>query len=304
MKAPRTALLVAALALASAVAATHHASADEGADAQAAFQERCVSRLSIAFTGHTTGTANAAVDAFLLDADFQERFARFVNTQFQSAPSTDLLEDAPYWYAKKILADNLPWSSMFLGKFRLFGVAGTNVAVVDDADGLGYFRTDHWYARYEGNEENGVKLMTAYRIMNNVVGLKLVASTNSPTTDQSATGRHASPCNGCHFDGWFALDQVASVLPKKGERFDAYQGGPREILGGQAIANDAELVAALVASENFSVNACRLAFQFLYAREDNHCDGPVLDRCVDAFEAQHTIQSALASIAGEPGFCE
>ena len=303
MKTTSTALFGVVLAVASTVAATHHASADEGADAQAAFQERCASRLAIAFTGKVAARASA-IDAYLDDADFQERFARFVNAQFQPTPSTDLLEDAPYWYAKKILADDLPWSAMFLGKLRLFSVGNTNVAVVPDEDGLGYFRTEHWYARYEGNEENGIKLMTAYRIMNNVVGLKLVASTSSPTTDQSASGRQASPCNGCHFDGWFALDKVASVLPKKGERFDAYEGGPQQILGGLPVASDAELVAALVSSENFSVNACRLAFQFLYAREDNHCDGPVLDRCVDAFKTTPTMKTALASIAGEPGFCE
>lgn len=303
MRTPRIALLGAALLTAFALAATQRASADEGDDARAAFEERCANRLAIAFTGKAAAGARSA-DGYLADPDFHERFARFVNMQFQPSASTDLLEDAPYWYAKKVLADGLPWSAMFLGKLRLFTVANTNVAVVPDDDGLGYFRSPRWYARYEGNEENGIKLMTAYRIMNNVVGLKLVASTASPTTDQSATGRQAASCKGCHFDGWFALDEVASILPRRGERFDAYRGGPKELLGGKTVGNDAELVATLVDSENFSVHACRLAFQFLYAREDNHCDGPVLDRCIETFKVRATMQSALASIAGEPGFCE
>jgi hypothetical protein len=192
---------------------------------------------------------------------------------------------------------------MFLGRFRLAPIA-SNVAVYDDPNGLGYFRSIDWYKRYEGNEEHGIKLATAYRIMNNVVGLRLTASTTSPSADQSAAGRRAAPCNGCHFDGWFALDQVAAVLPLKGQAFDAYKGGPKELLGGKPIANDQELVTALVASENFSVNACRLAFRFLYARDHNRCDGPVLDRCVATFKARKTIQSALASIAREPGFCD
>jgi hypothetical protein len=63
-------------------------------------------------------------------------------------------------------------------------------------------------------------------------------------------------------------------------------------------------VTALVASKDFSVHACRLAFKFLYGREDNRCEGPILDHCIDTFASKKTITSALASIAGEPGFCD
>ena len=302
--------LITALSLACALAATRRASADPGTDAVVAFNERCANRLSIAFVGKTASNDSMtspdpklSLDGFLATDDFRERFARFINTEFNNAPGMSSLEDAPYHIAKRVLADGSAWSQMFLGQFRLAPIA-SNVAVFDDPSGLGYFRSIDWYQRYEGNEEHGIKLATAYRIMNNVIGLRLTASTASPNADQSATGRQAAPCNSCHFNGWFALDQVASILPLKGQAYDAYQGGPKTILGGKQIANDKELVTALVESENFSVNACRLAFQFLYAREDNRCDGPVLDRCVDAFKAKKTMQSALSSIAREPGFCE
>jgi hypothetical protein len=244
-----------------------------------------------------------AIDDLMKSDDFKERFARFVNSEFNGAPGATSLEDAPYHVALRVLSEGSPWSDMFLGKFHLASVFN-HVVVQDDPDGLGYFRSPDWYKRYEGNEEQGIKLATAYRILNNVVGLRLSASVANPAIDQSAQGRHASPCNNCHFDGWYALDKVASVLPKKGQPFDAYKGGPKEMLGGLSIGNDKELVGALVQSENFPVGACRLAFRFLYAREDNRCDGPVLDRCVDTFKAKQTIQSALASIAREPSFCE
>ncbi|MFO0741536.1 MAG: hypothetical protein U0270_36905 [Labilithrix sp.] len=299
-------VLGAALAAASAFALMPRAGADEGKDQQALANARCANRLSIALTGKTAADLEhpkQSIEGLLQSEEFNERFARFINTEFNAAPGQNAMEDAPYYIAKRVLQDGRPWSDTFLGTWGLRPVAG-RVAVAQDANGLGYFRSEDWYKRYEGNEESGIKLATAYRIMNNVVGLKLVASTNSPSTDQTATGRHASPCNSCHFDGWFALDQVASILPKKGQPFDAYKGGPKAILGGKQIANDKELVTALVESENFSVNACRLAFKFLYARVDNKCDGPVLDRCVDAFKEKKTIQSALNSIATEAGFCE
>jgi hypothetical protein len=275
-----------------------------------AFNERCATRLAIAFTGKTATTEQLSspdpklfIDRHLDSEDFRERFARFINTEFNAAPGATSLEDAPYHIAKQVLKDDRPWSDMFLGKFRLSPVA-SNVAVFEDESGLGYFRSEDWYRRYEGNEEQGIKLSTAYRIMNNVVGLKLTAVTASPNSDQTASGRQAAPCNGCHFDGWYALDRVAQILPKRGQRFDAYSGGAREMLGGKQIANDKELVTALVESENFSVNACRLSFKFLYGREDNGCEAATFDRCVDTFKVEKKITSALAAIAREPGFCE
>lgn len=299
--------LAGAVALAGAAAGTRRASADEQRDAD--YNERCANRLAIALLGKAatpeqlrSSDPRAAIDDYLSSDEFRERFARFVNSEFNDAPGATAAADAPYYVAKRVLRDGVPWSEMFLGKYRISPIASTPTVFEDD-DGLGYFRTYGWYERYEGNEESGLKLSTAYRIMNNVVGLKLTAVTTAPDSDQSVTGRRAAPCRSCHFDGWYALDKVAAVLPKKGQRFDAYRGGKQEMLGGKMVAGDKELVVALVDSENYSVHACRLAFKYLYARVDNRCDGPTLDRCVDTFKAKKTIQAAITSIAREPGFC-
>ena len=300
-----------AIALAVAlVAGQGTAAADQAAN------ERCANRLSIAFIGKTAPAnqmtavdPKQAIDSLLQSPDFYERFARFINSEFNDSPgpsaTTDapFLADAPYHLAKKVLAAGGPWSDMFLGKYRLVSVA-SNASVVDDANGLGYFRSDAWYRRYEGNEQAGIKIATAYRILNNVVGLRLPAATGAPDTDQSATGRKATGCAKCHYDNWYALDKIASVLPLKGQSYDAYSGGPKEMLGGKMIANDQQLVTALVESENFSVNACRLAFKFLYGRHDNQCEGALLDLCVANFKTQKTIQSALATVARDASFCE
>lgn len=306
--APR--VLAVAAAAASLVAVARSAGADQAAN------ERCANRLSIAFIGKTAPASllasvdpKQAIDGLLQSPDFFERFARFINSELNDAPGpsalTDApyLADAPYHLAKKILADGAPWSEMFLGKYRLVSIA-SNASVVEDANGLGYFRSEAWYRRYEGNEQAGIKIATAYRILNNVVGLRLPAATGAPDTDQSATGRKAAGCAKCHYDNWYALDKIASVLPLKGQAYNAYNGGAKEMLGGKMIKNDQELVTALVQSENFSVNACRLAFKFLYGRTDNQCEGDLLDLCVDNFKAQKTIQSALVTVARDASFCE
>jgi hypothetical protein len=142
------------------------------------------------------------------------------------------------------------------------------------------------------------------------VGLKLVATTNAPEADVSAKGRSAPACAGCHYDNWHALDKVASVLSKKvvdaegNVAFEAYTGGPKTILDGVPIASDEDLVQALVGSENFADNACRLAFRFLYGRDENSCEGETFDRCLDELQAKKTMQSALAAIAKNPAFCQ
>jgi hypothetical protein len=86
------------------------------------------------------------------------------------------------------------------------------VVVTSDPNGLGYFRSRPWQLRYAGNEATGIKLATAYRIMQNVIGLSLTPTTNGPDADISATGRRATACAGCHYNGPLALDKVASVL--------------------------------------------------------------------------------------------
>jgi hypothetical protein len=306
-------ILIGALALCVGLAKPQRAQADGAAEA-AEKNERCATRLSIALLGKTAApelvtapNPQDAVDGMLVDAAFIERFARFANSQFNPEPGEAVGDDASYTLAKFVLGDaKTPWKEMFVGAYEVTDT------VTAKADGLGYFRSAAWMKRYEGNELAGYRIASAYRIMQNTTGLTLTATTNAEGVDISAEGRKNGSCKGCHYDGWFALDLVAKTLSKRNLRTGAGQPpyiapteGPQTILGGKTIANDKELVEALVASENFKFNACRLSFQFLYGRKESTCEGTVFDKCIDAFNASGgTIQSAIAAIAKDPTFCQ
>jgi hypothetical protein len=286
-----------------------------GADPQS--NARCANRLSIALLGVSASAAQlmsmtpqGAVDGMLSDARFQERFASFVNSQFNANPGATPQEDASYWLAKYILANNRPWNEVFIGQYKVdLDSTGKNVVVSADPNGLGYFRSMPWLIRYAGNEEAGLKIVTAYRIMQNVIGLHLVASQNAPGADRSATGRMAAPCNSCHYMPWFALDQVASILTVRqgtgaSTTFTPPTQSSASILGGMTIHNDGELVHALVSNDAYKVNACRIAWRFLYGRQENACEGPIFDKCVAALTSQGTMQAALSAIAKDPSYCQ
>lgn len=286
--------------------------------------ERCATRLSIALLGKSpvatlmsASDPQTQIDAMLSSADFQERFARFINATFNDDPGANASEDPAYFLTKYVLANNLTWDQMFLGGYKVDVVAGapagTLPTVQTDANGLGYFRSRPWMLRYAGNELAGIKISTGYRIMNNTIGLKLVASTNAPGADTTANGRQAAGCRACHFDGWFALDNVANVLSRKVSTtangvttvsFGPPPATPQMMLGGMVIADDKQLVTALVKSEAFEFRACRMAFEYLYGRAEMTCEGPVFDRCMTAFKATGTIQSALAAVAKDATFCQ
>lgn len=277
--------------------------------------ERCAVRLAIALTGRSpsaallsTGNPQLEVDALLASDPFIERFSRFINASFNDAPGATSVDDATYHLAKHVLANGKPWKDLFVGPYDVAQVNG-QVTVRADASGLGYFRTKAWLERYAGNEEDGVKLATAYRILNNTTGLKLTAAVQTPGADFTVTGRQNAACRGCHFDGWFALDRVASVLTRKvvsggTVTFAPPTAGPQPLLDGRVISNDRELVTALVESPDFDFRVCRLAFQFLYGRNELSCEGPLFDRCVDAFRAEGTVQAALSTVATDPAYCQ
>jgi len=188
--------------------------------------ERCATRVSIAFTGKEASAAvlanpQGSIDTLLTDAAFIERFSRFINGDFNETPGATSAEDSSYHMMKYVLEQKLPYKDMFLGQYRVAGDAqGNNVTVTADPNGLGYFRSQPWQLRYAGNELEGYKLVTAYRIMWNTVGLNLVASTNVPGADISTAARTSNPgCTGCHGPAdknaaapWFALDRAAKVL--------------------------------------------------------------------------------------------
>jgi hypothetical protein len=293
------------LALAASVVTPASAEGDE-ADKAA----RCATRLSITILGESPSDAlvakknpQAEVDAMLSSEAFVERFARFANQRFNPEPGENVAEDASYTLAKHVLGNDLPWKDMFVGRFRV-----TNT-VTDDPEGLGYFRSPAWMRRYAGNEEEGYRIVGAYRILQNTTGLEILATTNVDGADLTATGRQAPACKSCHYDNWYALDKVAKVLsrrsgPDNNITYVPPSEGPQEILGGKTIANDEELLTALVESENYRVNACRLAFSFLYGRAENACESAVFDRCMEAFGKDGRMQSALSAIAKDASFCQ
>ncbi|MBX3203412.1 MAG: hypothetical protein KF764_00025 [Labilithrix sp.] len=319
----RTLLPVAPIAVAVLFAATstpRRAVAESATVDAAEKAEKCTTRLFTAMVGEgatpealASSNPQASFAALVVDPRFQERFSRFINSQFNATPGATPAEDASYYLARFVLTENKPWSDMFVGRYDVAPSnaqqAGSEARVTDDPNGLGYFHSRAWMVRYAGNEAAGIRIVAAYRMMQNTIGLTLAATTNAPEVDLSASGRKAAQCAGCHYNPWFALDKVAAVFGTKtgmGDttRFTAPAGGPQSILGGVMVSNDRELAEALVANEAFNVNACRLAYRYLYGRIENSCEGPVFDACVDAFKKDKKITSALAVVAKDPTFCE
>ena len=279
-------------------------------------RERCAVRVSIALTGKAPDAdllasidPQARADSLLDTTDFIERYARFINTTFNRNPGATSEEDAPYYLAYKIIQERKPWKELFLGAYRVEKNAAEAIQVVPDSNGLGYFTSPAWKKRYAGNEPNGVQLSAAYRIFNNTIGLKLVPSTNAPDADITATGRQSVGCRGCHYDGMYALDLAASVLDKRvGDgammTFEPPAGTPVTMMGGHTVSNQKELLTTLVESEAFRFRTCRLAFNFLFGRNENRCEAPAFDRCMKEFRNNGTLQSAVAAIVKDPAFCQ
>jgi len=280
-------------------------------------RERCAVRVAIALTGKaptadllSSVDPQARADSLIDTTDFIERYARFINTTFNRTPGATAEADAPYYLAWEVLQKRKPWKELFLGNYRVEKNAADTVVVVPDPQGLGYFTSPAWMKRYAGNEPNGIVLSMAYRIFNNTIGLKLVPSTNAPDADITATGRSAVGCRGCHYDGMYALDLAASVLPKRvdvtgGDMvFEPPEGSPVTMMGGHTVTNMKDLVTTLVESESFRFRTCRLAFNFLFGRNENRCEAPAFDRCMREFRSEGTLQAAVAAIVKDPGFCQ
>ena len=304
-----------AASAAAAGAGTGSARADTSPTEARQAAQRCASRLSAALVGRgptdallASPSPQSQVDAMIADPEFIERFARFLNASFNRAPGTKPAEDAAYWLGKYVLTNDLPYAQLFEGPFDVDQDANGNVAVTTSPNGLGYFRSRPWMVRYAGNEATGLKISTAYRIMNNTVGLQLVATTNAPDVDVSAATRSKDPCNACHYVGWQALDLAARVLSRRQGTGDATtfvpSTDPPQPIADKMVGNDKELISALVESQAFTFNACRLAFKFLYGRPENACESKVFDACMTTFASTGKIQAAVATVAKDPTFCQ
>ena len=312
-----TFVLLAAVVAGGSLAATlgHPASADEAEKALA--NARCATRLAITLQGDAPDSVLAAstnpqgsVDALLATPAFRDRFASFVNAQFNGGPTADPTQDPVYYLAKYVLTQNRPWKELFVGPYDLVPSADKkSLDVVPSATGLGYFRSKAWMVRYAGNEADGIRISAAYHMINNTAAFQVPASVAKPGEDRTVVGRAAPGCSGCHFDPWFALDKAAAVLSRKkvdsvgAVTFDPSFIKPTALLG-KTLTSDADLVKTLVDSDSFRFAQCRLVFQFLYGRAENQCEGPIFDKCVDALDTTGTIQAAVAVVAKDGAFCQ
>lgn len=292
------------------------------------FRERCARRLSSSILGQgasaamlTSSDPQAFVDSMLAVAPptadggvvvtpFEERFSRWINGTFNPDPGMVPAEDATYYLTRHVLLKDLPWKDLYAGQWRVDPGPSVydDARVVADVNGLGYFRSRAWMTRYAGNEAAGYRLVAAYRIFNNVLGIKLTAAQNTGGTTAS-TRQSNLACSGCHFDSNFGLDLAARVLTRRNGTgasmtFTAPTDGPQVLLGGATIADDKQLINTMVNSTEFSFRACRLASEFVYGRAEFKCEGQVFDRCVTAFNATGKITSAIAAIAKDPSFCQ
>jgi hypothetical protein len=309
------AAVVPALAIAAALGASSKgARAADDAQDKAEANERCAVRLAIALVGKSAEPAElssqnpqGAVDRLVDSPAFAERWARFINAEFNGGPQTSATDDPVYYLAKHIVTNKKPWVEMFTGAYSVTATA-TAMEVKDDPAGIGYFTSPTWMRRYAGNEDKGIMLVGAFRTIQNTTGVTLVPSVGNPGDDRTATGRMGANCKSCHFDQWYALDKFASLLPLKkltGETvsFAPNPAGPQQILG-KTIADQKGMVAALVDSDAFKFAQCRNVFKFLYGRPENQCEAKVFDACVDALDNKKTIQSAVAVVAKDPSFCQ
>src|SRR5258706_10670640 len=85
-------------------------------NATAELNQRCATRLSGVLLGKTPTSAlltstspQGQVDAMLTNADFIEKFSRWVNAHFNRDVGDTAPEDASYFMAKYVLANNRPW---------------------------------------------------------------------------------------------------------------------------------------------------------------------------------------------------
>jgi hypothetical protein len=289
-------------------------------DAAALKRERCLRRMSNIIAGTDPGwgldapgaDVPAYVDVLVTSTPFRRRFAGWINFKFNRTPAQRSDQNTAYFYALHVLTNGLPWKEMFVGQWDIRAMDnGSYPQVIADPNGLGYFRTTAWSRRYAGNEPEGYRLTAAYRMLQNVLGLELLASANNAVGDFTTSGRERPECRGCHFDSPFALDKVARLLTRRVTHaadntvtFAAPTDGPQVLFDGRTIRDDGELVRAMVESDHFRFRVCRLAFEYLYGRAENACEAPVFDRCMAAFAADGKMETAIATIAKDPGFCE
>jgi len=280
--------------------------------------KQCATRLSFAITGKAPtpaflGSADpqleGAVRALVDSEDFRERFARFANSQWNEGPGANSQEDATYHMVKHTLTTKLPWKNVFVGPYNVVD-DNNNVRVESDSNGLGYTRSRAWMERYAGNEGDGVRISTAYRVMQNSFGVELGAINLPAGADTTVNGRNVQqPCKSCHFDQVTALDPASVPFPRvirsnNQVSFGPPNTNPVDVLGGNTVIDDTDFMNLLAESIDAKYHACQLAYKYLTGRKEFSCDKSVMDSCLAAFESTGQIEDALVSIATDKTYCE
>lgn len=256
------------------------------------------------------GTPQDRVTDFLSQPGFRNRWAAFLNSRFNAQPGLTAEDDVMTAVVAYVLEHDRPWKDVFVGRFSLSGPSGyPKIADDPTAPPYGFFGLAPWQRRYAGNEENGVMLQAAYRILRAVIGLQLVPSPQNATGDATLTGRQRPECRGCHFDSPYALDHVAALLPwvRKGigsrATLEPHTPVPQVLFDGRTVQSLDELLAVAVESDAFSFWSCRLAFEFAVGRPETGCEAPVFDACVDALRTTGDIRAGLRAIMQDPSYC-
>ena len=287
--------------------------------AQDMVSKLCATRVSFAITGQAPNASllnetnprdSKILDELLASDAFKERFARFANSQFNEGPGEKSAEDATYHMVKHVLDNDLKWEEVFVGRYNVVS-ENRNVRVVEDPNGLGYTRSEAWKARYAGNEGDGVRINTAYRVMQNTFGLELVAANLPADADTTADGRTDMPCASCHFDATAALDPVAEAFPNvrrdRNGQITGYarpNSEPTQMLGGNVITTDGELMRLLVDSVDHQYHVCELAYKYLTGCHEDKCDNLQMAACLAAFRDTGKLKDAVKTLVSDELFCK
>src|SRR5687768_11130482 len=152
------------------------AHAEDATEDKAERNERCAVRISMALLGDspaaevaTSSDPQGAIDAMVRTPIFMERFARFINSEVSGTPSDKPGDDPVYFLAHHVLTQDKPWSDLFIGPYSLTP-SETGVTIGNDPNGAGYFKSDVWRRKFAGNEEQGVMLVAAFRMIQNTTG--------------------------------------------------------------------------------------------------------------------------------------
>lgn len=251
----------------------------------------------------------SAVDSMLTNDAFYENFSRFANAHMNLVPESNRDANPVYNMIKNYIFNrDKQWYELFTAQVD---VVGQNVNPKTDA--VGYFENRHWKKANAGNEEDGFKLRTAYRILNNAIGLNLEALT---VTSDGGSGQNDrknpdSVCVSCHFNLPFALDKVALILDRVDRRasdaqntiFAAPLGPFPQTVYGQPISNLKELADMLVEREEFYTNACHVGFKFVFARQETSYESEVFSACIDKFKSTGKIQDTVRHFVKSELFC-